>query len=108
MVAFTEDICIRKTRIFGTLGELECVDGKSIRLFDFKKGKAEMIPFDITINSRMSGHNGADWHLMHSFIQAVALKDPRLVLSGPDETLESHLIVFAAEQARRTSSVIQL
>ena len=37
---------------------------------------------------------------------AVARNDPGLVLSGPQETLESHLIVFAAEQARNTGRVV--
>ena len=37
--------------------------------------------------------------LMSAFINAVANNDPSGLLSGPDETLESHLMVFAAEQA---------
>ena len=45
---------------------------------------------------------------MKAFIQAVAINDPSGLLSGPDETLESHLMVFAAEQARREHRVVDL
>jgi len=45
---------------------------------------------------------------MSSFIEAVAKNDPSGLLSGPDETLESHLMVFAAEQARRENRVVEL
>jgi len=37
---------------------------------------------------------------------AVARQDPSLILSGPEETLESHLIVFAAEKARHENRVV--
>lgn len=33
--------------------------------------------------------------------QAVRFDDPSLVLSDPADTLESHMVVFAAEAARR-------
>jgi hypothetical protein len=45
---------------------------------------------------------------MKSFIAAVAQRDRSLILSGPAETLETHLTVFAAEQARRESRVVQV
>jgi len=59
-------------------------------------------------SSILGGHGGGDLGLMSSFIQAVATDDPSGLLSGPDETLESHLIVFAAEQARREHRVVDL
>ena len=45
---------------------------------------------------------------MHRFIEAVATDDPGKILSGPDETLETHLMVFAAEKARRKNRVVDL
>ena len=45
---------------------------------------------------------------MDSFVRAVAKDDPSQVLTGPEETLESHLIVFAAEKARRENRVVTL
>ena len=35
MVAFTEEICVRKTRLFGSMGEIVC-DGDAIVVYDFR------------------------------------------------------------------------
>ena len=45
---------------------------------------------------------------MNAFIEAVSTRDQRKVLSGPDETLASHRMVFAAEQSRREGRVVDL
>ncbi|KAK7878634.1 hypothetical protein WMY93_030470 [Mugilogobius chulae] len=54
----------------------------------------------------MSGHGGADYHLMNAFVSAVANNDPSFIRSGPEETLHSHLLVFEAERARLQGSVV--
>ena len=61
-----------------------------------------------TDSSILGGHGGGDLGLMGAFIKAVAENDPSGLLSGPDETLESHLMVFAAEQARREHRVVDM
>ena len=58
--------------------------------------------------SILSGHGGGDFGLMKSFIHAVLEQDQSLILSGPDETLESHLMVFAAEKSRQTGQIVEL
>jgi hypothetical protein len=45
---------------------------------------------------------------MDAFVSAVAQKDATLILSGPEETLESHLMVFAAEKSRLEKRVVSL
>jgi len=45
---------------------------------------------------------------MESYISALRHNDPALILSGPNESLETHLIVFAAEQARKENRIIQV
>ena len=45
---------------------------------------------------------------MAAFVSAVAERDSSKILSGTDETLESHLMVFAAEESRRTGKVVSL
>jgi len=108
MVSFSQDICVRKTRIFGSQGQLEC-DGHNITFHNFKgAGRTEKISLPPSPPTRMTGHSSADYFLMRSFIRAVDKNDPSLVLSGPRETLESHLIVFRAEQARLQGKIVEI
>jgi predicted dehydrogenase len=104
MTAFTE-AGGRRTSIFGTKGEIYG-DGTKIRVFDFLTDTVET--YDATPHSTMAleGHSGGDYELIRSFVSAVAENDPNRILSGPEETLESHLIVFAAETSRREKRTI--
>lgn len=106
MTAFTE-LAHRKTRIFGTRGELYG-DGSKIRHFDFLSDKTEVIDTGTSDASILGGHGGGDYRLMESFVSAVANNDPKRILSGPEESLETHLMVFAAERARRENRVVNL
>jgi len=54
------------------------------------------------------GHGGADFYLMDAFVNAVLQNNQNLVLTGPDDALNSHLLVFAAEEARRKAEIITL
>lgn len=100
MTAFTpqED---RHTRIFGTHGSLEG-DGSRLRLHDFLSGVTE--EFEVPADG-LDGHAGGDDGLMDAFTTAVATGDASHILSGPAESLESHLAVFAAERARLSGTV---
>ena len=42
-----------------------------------------------------------------SFVRAVARNDPSLILTGPDDALESHLLVFDAEKSRKTHTIVE-
>ncbi len=106
MTAFTR-MAGRKTRIFGTKGEL-FGDGSVITHFDFLTDETKEIDTKASAGDVTGGHGGGDYGLMHSFIEAVAQNDPTKILSGPDETLETHLMVFAAEEARRENRVVDL
>ncbi len=97
----------RKTHIFGTRGQLYC-DGRYIEHYDFLTDNTTTIDTEAGDASILGGHGGGDFGLMHSFVQALIDNDPRHILSGPDETLESHLMVFAAEQARKENRVVTL
>jgi len=97
----------RRTDIFGTRGEIRG-DGNTIRVFDFLTDTWSNVEINAGSADVTGGHGGGDTVLMQRFVQAVAERDASLVLSGPDETLESHLIVFAAEQARRENRVVAL
>jgi hypothetical protein len=45
---------------------------------------------------------------MQSFTAAVAENDPSRVITGPEESLETHRMVFAAEKARLENRVVEL
>ncbi|KAM6924617.1 putative oxidoreductase YteT [Xenentodon cancila] len=107
MVAFTEEICKRKTNICGSKGELS-YDGHEIRVFDFlsQSSTKHTASSDVPWQFGLSGHGVADYHLIDAFISAVAKSDPSLIRSGAEETLMSHLLVFEAERSRVESRVV--
>ena len=106
MMAFTE-MGHRETSVFGTKGQLTG-DGRYIHLYDFLTDQTTTFDTEAGDSSILGGHGGGDFGLMDSFVRAVAEQNPSLILSGPDETLSSHLLVFAAEQARREGRVVKL
>ena len=106
MTAFTESGG-RRTRIFGTRGQLEG-DGSIIRRFDFLTDTWHEIETGSEDNTILGGHGGGDGELMRAFVEAVANDDPARILSGPRETLESHMMVFAAEKSRNESRVVEI
>ncbi len=106
MTAFTEQ-SDRRTRIFGTRGQITG-DGRNIEIYDFLTQAKETIDVESLPGDITGGHGGGDTGLMSSFVSAVAANDPGKVLSGPQEPLESHLMVFAAERARREGKTLSL
>jgi predicted dehydrogenase len=98
----------RETHIFGTHGEIYG-NGATIEIRDFVTDQTEVIETNRTTDgSILTGHGGGDYGIMQRFVEAVATNDPSIVLSGPDETLETHLMVFAAETARREGKVVDV
>jgi predicted dehydrogenase len=97
----------RKTRVFGTRGELYG-DGERIEHFDFLTDKTETIDTRPLKQDDAYGHGGGDFGLMNAFTAAIATGDRKKILSGPQETLESHLMVFAAERSRREGRVVEM
>lgn len=109
MIAFTNDICDRKVKVFGTKGELNFGMGSgTLILYDFTRGDHARISTDTKDVPRLSGHGGADFYCIGSFIEAIANNDPGNIVTGPDETLYSHMLVFAAEKARKENKVVMM
>jgi predicted dehydrogenase len=104
MTAFAQG-ADRSTRLFGTQGELSG-DGLNIRVYDFlTRSEREVSLRPAGAMNAAEGHGGGDGGLMDAFTAAVASGNPDLILSGPRESLASHLAVFAAERARRDGTV---
>lgn len=106
MTAFTK-ARPRETRIFGTRGEIYG-NGLKIQVFDFLTGRSEIIDLSEDEQESLTGHGGGDYGLIDAFVKAVADNDMSKVLSGPEETLESHLITFAAEKSRLQKKIIEI
>jgi predicted dehydrogenase len=94
----------RETLIMGDQGMLRCTDDGIVHS-DFLSDTKTTIPLYMGDGQITSGHGGGDFGLMQSFLAAVRNNDPSLISSGYDVSLESHLIVFAAEKARLNKTV---
>jgi len=98
----------RRTSVFGTRGQI-VGNGRTLRVTDFVTGATEVVePKALATAGMVDMHGGGDVGLVSAFVDAVAAGDASLVLSGPAETLESHLLVFAAEQSRLEGRVVRL
>lgn len=95
----------RQTKIMGTRGEITG-DRHSFKLYDFLTD--ETTDYSPEEEFAATGHGGGDFGIMKDFLAAVRAKDPAMVQTGADETLESHLTVFAAEVARLTGTVVKM
>ncbi|MFK4089308.1 Gfo/Idh/MocA family protein [Kribbella sp. NPDC020789] len=97
----------RQTRIFGTRGSIEG-DGVSLTVNDFVTSTSERITTTAPGASAADGHGGGDEGLVAAFLRAVGTGDRSHILSGPQDSVDSHRIVWAAETARRNHTVESL
>ncbi|KAH5508406.1 hypothetical protein HBI31_043860 [Parastagonospora nodorum] len=112
MVAFTEKQCERRGRIYGTKGEIS-YDSTTIDVHTFSDGKT------VTHTPHLAGggHGGGDDGLVRQFLGAVnavhregmGARQAQREYLGCDleEAVRSHMVVFAAEEARREERVVQ-
>jgi predicted dehydrogenase len=73
-----------------------------IEIHDHLTGEMEVIDPD----TGASGHGGGDDGLMAAFVQAA--RDPDACLTTARESLESHLMSFAAEEARVEGTIVDM
>ncbi|MFW9903953.1 MAG: Gfo/Idh/MocA family protein [Candidatus Thorarchaeota archaeon] len=100
----------RTIRIDGTQGTLIgefLASGEKLVLYDHFNEKEKLI-----INQKMDlgaeiGHGGGDFSLIESFIRSLQL-DSEEPLTSAKSSLESHIMAFAAEEARLTNSTIHM
>ncbi|MEV0380341.1 Gfo/Idh/MocA family oxidoreductase [Nonomuraea sp. NPDC050643] len=98
----------RRTRLFGTHGYIDG-DGSTLRLVDFRTGEEEVVETAGEGGpSAADGHGGGDEGLTDAFLAAVASGDASLLRSDAAESLMTHRVVWAAERARLTGSVVTL
>ena len=105
MTAFTP-FAPRSTRIMGTRGYLT-VEGGRIEVYDFRTAVATSIEVPGAVTETAS-HDPGDRGVVEAFLTAIANDDPAVILSSPRDSLEGHLVAWAAERARLTGSVVSL
>jgi hypothetical protein len=88
----------RRTRFFGTEGDI-FGDERSLTVTSALSGEQEVWDARKAI-SNASGHGGSDHALVHDFVRAVDAKDPSLLTSTIQVSMESHLMGFQAEASR--------
>ncbi|TCO53189.1 Gfo/Idh/MocA family protein [Actinocrispum wychmicini] len=108
VTAFT-DMARRQTRIFGTHGSIDS-DGHQITLQDFRAHPATRTTTIHPDRERQgtASHGDGDQAAVAAFLTAVATGDTSHIRSGPQESLDSHRAVWAAEHARRTNTTVTM
>lgn len=101
MTAFTANCC-RQLKVLGTLGQIQAdMSTNEVWLHPFG-GTARKIP----VVEADSGHGGGDYGLMRDFLRV--LRDGGESCSSAKQSLQSHLICFAAERSRVEGRVVEL
>jgi predicted dehydrogenase len=101
MHAFSHENC-RTIRYDGTRASLRGHGEKDeMRLYDFRTLQEREIP----VPQAEGGHGGGDAGLMTAFVQALRGEGAALRTSARD-SLESHLMAFAAEESRLNGGVL--
>lgn len=102
--AFNPSVNQRFTRIHGTGGVITC---------DYKGNWVEVRKFPETTFQRIdlptvrAGHGGADKLIVQALSQVLTDTHPD-PLTSAQKSLETHRIVFAAEESRRTGRIVSL
>jgi hypothetical protein len=98
----------RSTRIEGSKATLFAyfgMDGDRIEIHDHRTGTTTR--YD-THPEGESGHGGGDARLMGSFVTSLQVKNDTAALTTAQTSLESHLMAFAAEDARLNKKVVSM
>jgi predicted dehydrogenase len=91
----------RRTRIMGSKGDI-AGNMESFVLTDFKTRK------QTAWTMKTDSHGGGDHRLIKDWLQAVAQQDKSLLSSSIEQSVESHLIAFAAEKSRLSRSIEEI
>ena len=101
----------RTTNIMGTKGELVLdMENQSMKFYDFSTGKTEDVykPEVVIDHTIAGGHGGGDMGIMQDLYEYIANNNPSDSISDINVSCMSHLICFAAEEARKNNKVIDM
>ena len=101
----------RVTNIMGTKGEINAnMENQSIEFYDFETmNKEEIFEADKNFDQTIAGgHGGGDAGIMADLYEYIANNNPSTSISDISVSCMSHLIAFAAEEARVKGTVIDM
>ena len=81
--------------------------GQEILLFDHFSGTEEVI-FTQKLSIDSSGHGGGDFSFINSFLETLNNPEKTQPLTNANDTIESHLMAFAAHESRSKAKVIEM
>ena len=99
----------RFIHIFGTKGEVHAaIDGdKPIEIYNFVTKETEVIPINIR-DGILGGHGGGDEGIVKTLHEYLCGEYTGKSVSTITDSCNNHLIVFAAEQSRKNSMVVDM
>jgi len=111
----TQAQCMRRGRVYGSLGEIT-YDSKTITVHTFADNQTTVHQIPKQPPEVEKAHGGGDWGLAGAFVHAVdaveggsmSVDEAQKTFVGCDleEIIRSHAVVFAAEEARRERKVV--
>jgi predicted dehydrogenase len=94
----------RMTKISMTNGEIE-FDGMSNTI---KTWQFEPLQKDTITVTTKGTHSGGDRAIMDNFMDAIESGDKSILLTPIQTSLESHLLVYAAEESRHSGKIVDI
>lgn len=96
----------RRTRIMGSMGDM-VGDMQELVINDFRtREQTKFIPIAEDVEEyKNSGHGGGDHVMVKDFVQAVAQQDASILTSSLEESIESHIMGFMAEESRKSGQL---
>lgn len=106
MSAFTQGIS-RTLKLMGTKGEIRAaMEKEEIEILRFDTGDKK--PISLNKSEGMAGHGGGDGGIVGDFIRQLKNGESSDSITSAKNSLQSHLMAFAAEESRLTKQVIDM
>ena len=96
------------TRIEGSNATLKAEFFHGSSWIEINEHGSDRCTYYDTTTSFKSGHGGGDYSLMEGFVRALRDDDENAVLTTARTSLESHLMAFAAEDARLGMKTVRM
>lgn len=104
MCAFTKE-CSRTIKLMGTKGEIRgAIEKGEIQILNFSTGTETVLH----LSTDDSGHSGGDYGIMADFVKLVQADGKIEGRTSATNSVQSHLLAFAAEKARLEKKVVNM